>query len=66
MLSILFIILTIDDMQDDASAMLWFLLKYWEKIKIVQKNLFFCEFFCLCPLTLCELHPKILPSERPY
>ena len=40
-LTILFEILTIDDMPVDASYMLWFLLKYWEIVEIGPKNWFF-------------------------
>ena len=63
MLSILFNNLTIDDIQDDVSDMLGFLLKY-----LGQKADFlahFERFFCLCPLTPYELHHKTLPTERP-
>ena len=59
MLSILFEILTSDDMQDDTPEMLLFLLKYEEMA--------YCEsFFCLHSLSLYDLRPKILPTERPY
>ena len=58
-MSILFEILTSDDMQDDTSEMLWFLLKYEEMA--------YCEsFFCLRSLLPYDLRPKILPNERPY
>ena len=58
MLSILFEILTCDDMQDDASDMLRFLLKYQEMVKI---GWFFYSFASL--LTPDELRPKILTME---
>ena len=54
MLSILVEFLTGDDMQNDASVMLQFLLKYLEKVKIWPKILFLGSFLC----------PKMLPNER--
>ena len=54
-LSILFAILTIDDMQDDAPDILRFLLKYYEMVKIETKTLFFAHFVSFLVEAL--LHP---------
>ena len=54
-MSILFAILTIDDMQDDAPDILRFLLKYYEMVKIETKTLFFAHFVSFLVEAL--LHP---------
>ena len=61
MLSILFDILTRDDMQDDGSNMLQFLVKYKKMVQIGQKT-------PVCSLILrgFELRLKILPNGRVY
>ena len=67
-MSILFKILTSDDMQDDASDILglYWRSKKWSKLG--QKTDFFGSFwevFCLFPFTQFELRLKILVNERP-
>ena len=59
-LTILFEILTIDDMPVDASYMLWFLLKYWEIVEIGPKTDFlanFVNFFVYTPWHLMNYTP---------
>ena len=69
MLSILFEILTNDEMQDDASDMVRFLLKYSEMIKIKPKNWFFgsfCKFFVYTLLHPINYTPRFCQNKRPY
>ena len=62
MLPILFEILTSDDMQDDASDMLPFLLKYSEMVKNGAKKLFFYSYFVTF-FVYALLHPMSYPPR---
>ena len=71
MLSILFEILTSDDMQDDTSDMLRVFFEVlingwnWAK-KLLFFLAYFDNIFCLNSLIPYELRPKVLPNEKPH
>ena len=67
-ISIFFEILTFDDMENDASNLLQFLLKCKEIVETRSKSWLFGSFweviFVYSPLTPYELHPNILANEE--